>query len=216
MGGSGSSSGGSGPSMGGTGAILGPATPLPLVVDDFFAPSGYMADARNGNASMTPLTEMGDTTCDGQRAAETARGFCHIVTFTTFGTSPELAWGGVYWQYPGQNWGEQPGLHVEAGATKIRFKARGDKGGEKVGFFAGGIGLDGQSHQPNAKSYDGFWISGDGENTKTLTTEWADYELDLTGKTYDKGVLGGFGWGLGLDGNTLPIKFYVDDIVWEK
>jgi hypothetical protein len=204
------------PSTGGAGTVTGMVTPLPLVIDQFFAPSGYMADARNGNATMTPLTEMGDTTCGGKRDAAGARGFCHIVSFTTFGTSPELTWGGVYWQYPGNNWGEQPGLIVEAGATKIRFKARGEKGGEKVGFFAGGLGLDGQSHMPKAASYDGFWISGDGPNTKTLTTEWTEYEVDLTGKTYDKGVIGGFGWGVGQDGNTLPITFYVDDIAWEK
>lgn len=197
------------------GASTGKSAALPLIIDQFFSPSGYMADAQNGNATMTPLTEMGDTTCDGNRASPDARGVCRIVTFTTFGTSPTLTWGGVYWQFPDKNWGEQPGLQVDPGATKIAFKARGEKGGEKVGFFAGGLGLDGMTHQPTAKNYDGFYVSGD-DNTKTLTTEWTAYEIDLTGKTYDKGVLGAFGWGVGLAGNTLPVKFYLDDIAWEK
>lgn len=175
-----------------------------------------MADAQNGNATMTPLTPMGDTTCGGKRSSDEARGMCRIVSFTTFGASPTLTWGGVYWQYPDKNWGEKPGLLVEAGATKIVFKARGEKGGEKVGFFAGGVGLDGSTHLPNAKNYDGFSLSGDGANTKTLTSEWTSYELDLTGKTYDKGVIGAFGWGVGQEGNTLPVTFYLDDIAWEK
>jgi hypothetical protein len=195
---------------GGTGAMpVMPPGSLPFAVDDYFAPSGYMRDARNGNAVMTPLGAMGDSTCGGARSPVAApRGFCHTVTFTTFGTMPELTWGGVYWQYPEGNWGELPGLAVPPGATKIKFQAHGDLGGEVVGFFVGGVGAD--ENKPHADSFEL-------ENMDlTLSAEWQPYELSLpVAADYSAGVVGGFGWGVGAAGNTLPVKFYLDDIVWE-
>ena len=197
-------------SSGGTAAMMiAPPGSLPFAVDDYFAPSGYMRDARDGNAAMTPLGPTGDATCGGARApVAPARGQCHVVTFTTFGTMPELTWGGVYWQYPEGNWGELPGLTVPAGATKIKFQARGDVGGEVVGFFVGGVGA--AEAKPHA---DGFKV----DNIDiTLTTDWQSYELSLpAGVDYASGVVGGFGWGVGATDNVLPVKFYLDDIVWE-
>lgn len=189
--------------------MVAPPASLPFAVDDYFGPGGYMRDARDGNASMTPLDKSGDPTCAGMRApAATPAGFCHEVTFTTFGAMPELTWGGVYWQFPSPNWGEQQGLAVPAGATKITFQARGASGGEVVGFFAGGVGT--AEAKPHA---DTFKI----ENTDiTLTANWQAYELDLpAGASYAGGVIGAFGWGVGATGNTLPVKFYLDDIVWQ-
>src|SRR5262245_12304873 len=74
--GTGTTPSGTGTTSTGTG---GGAQPLPVVVDDFFAPSGYMEDARNGNATMTPAFDGDDKTCGGNRAPG-GRGFCHIVT----------------------------------------------------------------------------------------------------------------------------------------
>ena len=82
---------GTGTTSTGTG---GSAKPLPLVIDDFFAPSGYMEDARNGNATMTPAFHGDDTTCAGNRAPG-GRGFCHIVTFNMWATGG-IMWGGVF------------------------------------------------------------------------------------------------------------------------
>jgi hypothetical protein len=186
-----------------------PPPSLPFAVDDYFRPSGYMRDARNGNATMTPLDETGDATCGGARSPVSApRGQCHVVTFTTFGAKPELMWGGVYWQYPDGNWGELAGLAVPAGATKVAFQARGAVGGEVVGFFVGGVGIvDGKPHADKVEVR---------STDLTLTAEWQAYELVLpTGSDYSTGVVGGFGWGVGANGNTLPMKFYLDDIVWE-
>jgi len=179
--------------------------PLPVVVDQFFAPSGYMEDARNGNATMTPAFDGDDTTCGGNRSLG-GRGSCHVVTFTTFAIGG-IMWGGVYWQYPGNNWGTQPGLQVAPGATQIHFRARGDKGGEKVGFFAGI-----QPTNAPAPNADGFAIPN---ADKVLTTEWQDFSLPMPpGASYAGGVVGPFGWGVGADGNTLPVKFYLDDITF--
>ena len=85
---------------------------------------------------------------------------------------------------------------------------RGDKGGETVGFFAGIKPTNAPA--PNA---DGFEI---GNTDERLTTEWQDLSLPLPpGATYSGGLVGPFGWGVGADGNTLPVKFYLDDITFE-
>jgi hypothetical protein len=200
---------GQGGSGGAAAAVVKPPMALPFAVDDYFDPSGYMRDAREGNAVMTPLDRAKEATCAGERAPVAApRGACHIVTFSTFGTEPELTWGGVYWQFPSNNWGEKPGLALPAGATKVAFQARGVQGGEVVGFFVGGVGVtEGKPHA------DGFKV----ENQEvTLTASWQAYELVLpVGTDYSAGVVGGFGWGVGATGNVLPLKFYLDDIVWQ-
>ncbi len=184
----------------------GGAQPLPVVVDAFFAPSGYMEDARNGNATMTPAFDGDDTTCGGNRAPG-GRGFCHTVTFTAWAMGG-IMWGGVFWQYPANNWGTQPGLQVAPGAMQVHFKARGDKGGETVGFFAGIKPKNAPA--PNA---DGFEITN---TDKKLTTDWQDFTLPLPpGSSYSGGLVGPFAWGVGANGNTLPVKFYIDDITFE-
>jgi hypothetical protein len=181
-----------------------PAQPLPVVIDDFYAPSGYMEDARMGNATMTPAMEGDDTTCNGERAAG-GRGFCHIVTFDSF-PAGGLGWGGVFWQYPGGNWGMLPGLAIEPGATRVRFMARGETGTEVVGFSVG----IGQGSEPYADK-----VKVANQNF-TLTTEWKEYELMLPASAdYSKGVAGPFSWGVGSEGNTVPLKFYLDDITFE-
>jgi hypothetical protein len=184
----------------------GGAQPLPVIVDDFFAPSGYMEDARNGNATMTPAFDGDDTTCGGNRAPG-GRGFCHVVTFSMWATGG-IMWGGVFWQYPASNWGTQPGLQVASGAKQVHFKARGDKGAETVGFFAGINPKNAPASHP-----DGFEIMS---SDKKLTTEWQDFSLPLpAGANYAGGLVGPFAWGVGANGNTLPVKFYLDDITFE-
>ena len=49
-----------------------------------------------------------------------------------------MGWGGVYWQFPANNWGIKAGFSLPAGAKKVPFRPRA-KGGEKVTFLAGGI-----------------------------------------------------------------------------
>jgi hypothetical protein len=204
-----STTSGSGTTTGGTtttGTGGGGVQPLPVIVDAFFAPSGYMEDARNGNATMTPMFDGDDTTCQGNRAPG-GRGFCHIVTFSMWAAAG-IMWGGVFWQYPANNWGTTPGLKVAPGATKIRFKAKGDKGGEIVGFFAGIKPANAPA--PNPDTFEVMNVD------QKLTTDWQEYSLPLPpGTSYAGGVVGPFGWGIGANGNTLPVKFYLDDITFE-
>src|SRR5207244_2885548 len=44
---------------------------------------------------------------------------------------------GIDWQFPHNNWGQQPGLRIAAGATRITLWARGARGGETVKLGAG-------------------------------------------------------------------------------
>ena len=70
------------------------------------------------------------------------------------------------------------------------------------GIFFGLIGKD----KPNPDS-----AKGNLEKQK-LTTEWKQYEIDLTGKDLSQ-IKTGFCWVLGAKGE--PITFYLDDIKYE-
>jgi hypothetical protein len=196
------SGGTGGTSAGGSGGVelpgVGPAS-LPLVVDAFYAPSGYMGDGEaTGNVVMTPVSDT-DTTCNGDRAKVDAVGNCHHVTYTVAG----LGWAGVYWQYPANNWGTHPGLTVPPGATRVVFSAKGAQGVEIVDFSAG--------LQTTDTPYgDSFTV----KSTVNLTAAWQEYSLDLTGQSYDV-VIAPFEWAAGEALNPNPIEFYVDDIHWE-
>jgi hypothetical protein len=169
------------------------------VVDAFYAPSGYMGDGEvAGNIVMTPTTDA-DTTCNGDRPKVDAVGNCHHVTYTPAATG----WGGVYWQYPANNWGTHPGLTVPPGATRIAFSAKGAQGLESVDFSAGLV-------TTTTPYGDGFTV----KTTVNLTTAWQEYSLDLTGQSYDV-VIAGFEWAAAGATNPTPIEFYVDDIRWE-
>ena len=138
---------------------------LPLQVDAWFAPSGYMGDGSAGGISASP--------CASDSAG--GSGVCHQFVWTPL----EQGWAGVFWQYPDGNWGEQPGLQIPPGAQSIRFEAWGDQGGETVTFGAG----------YGANSADGFGI----ERTITLDEEPMPYSIDLSQTTYET-VAGGFVW----------------------
>jgi hypothetical protein len=170
---------------------------LPMTVSDYFAPSGYMGDG----ASSTTAIVMDTATCLVPRPAN-ATGDCYRVTYTPGSTG----WGGVFWQYPANNWGAKPGKLSEAGATKVTFQAAGTKGGESVTFQVGGIS------DVTLPYHDSFKVT----QQETLTTALAPYPIDLSGKTYDAGVLGAFAWTVAApSGSSTPIVFYLDTILWE-
>lgn len=184
----------------GSGASM--SQPVPFVVDEYFAPSGYMGDGEvAGNITMTPTTPEDTTSCNGDRAHAGALGSCHRVDYVPAAQN----WGGIYWQYPPNNWGEMPGLAVESGATKVTFYAKGAAGNESLLFIAGGIDGDSQPYHDTFRT----------ETMVELGTQWAQYSVDLVGQCYDDGVLGGFAWIV--DGTTIdgPVAFFIDDIRWE-
>ena len=55
-------------------------------------------------------------------------------------------WGGVLWQSPANDWGDQPGGLNLTGAAALEFWVRGAAGGEKVNFVVGAIGKDKPYH----------------------------------------------------------------------
>ena len=181
-----------------------PMSLLPFVVDTVFVSSGFMGDgAMAGAIGMVPAKTGDSTDCNGMRASTTAAGSCHAVTYTPPG-SGGMGWGGVYWQYPANNWGTKAGFTVPAGAKKVTFQARGLHGGEKVNFLAGGIQGAGNAYTDSVKA----------SVTVTLTNAWAPYQIDLSGQSYTQ-VLGGFGWTMVATDAAAGGAFFVDDIEWQ-
>jgi hypothetical protein len=113
-------------------------------------------------------------------------------------------WAGIYWQQPANNWGTKlnAGFNL-AGATKLTFRARGEKGGERIEEFKMG-GISGMFPDSDTA----------GIGPVVLTPEWSQYTIDLSGKnlTY---VIGGFAWATNLDVNPDGCTFYLDDIRYE-
>ncbi len=183
-------------------AATGPT--LPFVVDTVFVSSGFMGDgATAGTITMTPAKSGDSTDCNGMRSSTTASGSCHVVTYAP-PASGGMGWGGVYWQYPANNWGTKAGFAVPAGAKKVTFQARGQNGGEKVTFLAGGIIGAGNPYTDSIKA----------TTTVTLTASWAPYTIDLSGQSYTQ-VLGGFGWTMTSMDAGASGGFFVDDIQWQ-
>jgi hypothetical protein len=179
-------------------------TMLPFVVDTVFVSSGFMGDGQTaGTIAMTPAKTGDSTDCNGMRASSSASGSCHSVTYTPPASSG-MGWGGVYWQYPANNWGMKAGFALPGGAKKVTFQARGAKGGEKVTFLAGGIQGAGNPYTDSVKA----------TVTVTLTNAWAPYSIDLSGQSYTQ-VLGGFGWTMAATDAGATGAFFVDDIEWQ-
>jgi hypothetical protein len=196
------------PGTGGNGspdmAMMPTTSTLPFVVDTVFVSSGFMGDGNMaGPITMIPAKTGDSTDCNGMRSSTTASGSCHVITYAPPASGGQ-GWGGVYWQYPANNWGTKAGYAVPAGAKKVTFQAKGAKGGEKVQFLAGGIVGAMQPYTDSIKA----------TTTVTLTTSWAAYSIDLTGQSYTS-VLGGFGWTMtSMDAGTSG-GFFVDDIQWQ-
>ena len=108
-------------------------------------------------------------------------------------------WGGVVWQDPANDWGEQPGGYNLTGAASLEFWARGASGGEKISFGFGLIGPD--------KFYSD---TGKGEvKDVLLSNTWQHYCIPLTGLNLSR-IKTAFYWTLG--GQGKPVVFYLDDI----
>ncbi len=165
---------------------------LPFVVyaeagtpEPSYVPSGWM-----GN---TNAIHMQEDSRDGPHAGET----CVRCEYAAGGD-----WGGVVWQHPANDWGDQPGGWDLSGASRLTFWARGAKGGEVVTFQLGLLGPD-KAYADTARA----------ELTDVrLTAEWTQHTIDLTGKDLSR-VKTGFAWIVA--GANGPAVFYLDDIRYE-
>lgn len=160
---------------------------LPFAVDDAgFVPSGYFGDGEvSGGVEMSN---------DCPTRPEGAQGSCYSATWNP----GAKGFGGVYWQYPSNNFGDQPGLVLPAGATTVTFSAWGTNGGEAVEFLAG-LGDD----------TDGFQRRS---GVISLTAEPTAYQISLCDVEYDE-VISAFGW-VAADAMA-PVSFHIDDIQWQ-
>lgn len=162
--------------------------PVILYADDAPA-SGYIPSGWMGNTKAISL----DPKCTKQPHTGATCLQCSYNAPDNFG--------GVVWQSPANNWGDQPGGRDLSGAKRIRFWARGEQGGERVEFKFGVLNGDQK-----------FKDTASGGTTVTLTPEWKRYTIDLAGKDLSQ-ILTGFCWVTA--GHGAPITFYLDDIAFE-
>ena len=107
-------------------------------------------------------------------------------------------WAGVYYLWPAENWGDDPtGGYDLSGATKLVFRARSEKEGVQIDFGMGDV--------------TGGYGDSTEKRTFTLSSEWQEYTVDLTGYDLSR-VVGGFHWSVSRYTNSGPVTFYLDDI----
>jgi glucan 1,3-beta-glucosidase len=174
-----------------------PPVPVPFGVytDGFdpanhYVPSGYMGDIHAVTLSQAwTRNPHGGRTCI--RAAYRGPG------------SGSQGWAGVYWQDPVDNWGTVPGPtgYNLSRATRLTFWVRGQTGGERVRFMAGGIaGRHGDSLRPVLRTH---WLK--------LSRSWKKITMRLTGQDLTH-IIGGFGWVASTARDPHGATFYLDDI----
>lgn len=166
-----------------------------------FVPSGWMGNI--GGISMFECDR-----CD-PHSGEMAVRF-------SFSPNGGVPWAGVYWQYPENNWGEDPGGGIDLSwADRLTFWARSDTPNARVTFLIGGIGypVDYQGNadcsNPSAPYPDS--VCPKIKQTATLSSVWTKYTIHLPQSRDLSSVIGGFGWV-----TESPITFYLDDIVYES
>ena len=154
------------------------------VLDNFIS-SGYMGDVKNIIVKKNYV--------DNARPDS----LCIKITYS----AGDNGWGGVYWQYPANNWCKQKGKDLSKSDYKrITFYVKGEKGGEEVKFKAG--------HDCG----DSF-VSD--ELTKRLTKSWVNVTIDIEGKDLSN-ITGAFCWVVDSKANDGAVTFYIDDVQFER
>ncbi len=178
----------------GTMAIRGMKAELPFYVYDEDGPgitlpyvaSGWMGDK-------LAVMKMDNTWKENPARGKT----CIKFTFDA-----DAGWGGIAWQDPPNDWGKEAGGYDLTGAKVLRFKARGDVGGEQVDFGYGLIDKK-EPYYDTAK---------DSKKGIVLTKEWQQFEFSLKDKDLTC-IKTPFVFFFGVNGKKLI--FYLDDIVYE-
>ncbi|MBN1270544.1 MAG: hypothetical protein JXB04_13220 [Kiritimatiellae bacterium] len=170
-----------------------PKADLPLVLygncedetDQPYIPSGWM-----GN---TDAIEMDECWPDKPHSAPSCMKFTY---------SDVKGWGGVVWQSPADDWGDEPGGWDITGAKRLVFWARGDKGEEMVEFKMGILGKN-KAYPDSAKASLG---------KVKLGADWQEFSIPLEGKDLSV-IKTGFVWVIA--GRKEPVTFYLDDVRFE-
>lgn len=100
------------------------------------------------------------------------------------------------------------------GSTGLTFWARGEKGGEQIEFFVGGVGYDPSRRVATNSFPDSMPRSSALGQTTLLTTNWQEFTIDLTGQNLTN-IMGGFGWFTSATENPNGAAFYLDDIQYQ-
>lgn len=164
------------------------------------APTDYVASGLMGD---TNAISVDDCAHGGRGDDADPATVDHSIHITYQPASGSQGWAGVYWQHPANNWGAQPGGLDLRGLTALTFYARGEHGGEKLTFFAGGI------TGPHGDTLTKRSINA------TLSTTWQRFAIDLRGTDLSH-VVGPFGWSASHTDNPTGASFYLDDIVLDK
>ena len=140
-------------------------------------------------------------------------------------------WGGVFWAYPAStkdkqgehvgNWGQQEGRSLK-GATRVRFRARGETGKEIIEFLVGGINRPPHDSPENPHTD----LFGPIRKLIRLDRQWQEYEIELPRNAVFDKVIGGFGFTISsiYNADINPgfgdrpggrCVFYLDDITYD-
>jgi len=128
---------------------------------------------------------------------------CLRVEYDVACSKEDQKWAGIYWLNPANNWGSRKGGFDLTGATRLTFRARGEKGGEVIEEFLMG-GISGDYPDSDSASI----------GPVILTNHWKDYSIDLRGKDLSY-ISGGFAWTSNVKSNPENCIFYLDDIRFE-
>lgn len=157
---------------------------------DHFVPSGWMGDT-------------GDLSINNACKEKPAKGEQCIKVQYSAKASQGNKWAGVYWQEPSNNWGTVRGGGFNlTGAKKLKFMARGEKGGEIVEFKGGGI----SGEFPDTFRAEAPLVP--------LTPVWKEYVIDVSDLDLST-VIGGFVFAVSQDKNPKGCTFYLDEIRYE-
>lgn len=172
-----------------------PATPMPFHVLNNkvlppvmnFALSGFMGDAADLRVSGGYAAMMRDD-------YPTLR-----VSYIPAGVA---GWSGAVWQNPANNWGTIDGGYNLSTAGKLKFWARGEKGGEVVSFTLGGN----SANYPDSDTFSTGPIQ--------LSDAWLEYTVDLA-EVDLRYISVGFGFVVKRDENPYGATFFLDDVRYE-
>jgi hypothetical protein len=158
--------------------------------ENHYAPSGWMGD-------------VGDVRYNDNCSDEPQSGRTCIEIEYSGSCSQNACWAGIYWQNPPNNWGLAKGGYDLTGAKKLRFWAKGEKGGEIVAEFKMG-GITGEYSDSDSASIGPI----------ELTDQWKEYSIDLADMDLSY-ISGGFCWVTSTMYNPEGCKFYLDEIRYE-
>lgn len=160
-----------------------------------YAASGYMPDGK-----CVSLNDAWVQNCGKDNESCIQNQFDRDCSTVESGTG----WAGIFWLNPANNWGDSKGGLNLKGAKQLVFWARGEKGGEVVTFKMGGVGMGHQYPDSDGASSDPI----------TLTKDWKQYTIDLSGKDLSQ-IAGGFAWVATAKENQSNITFYLANIYYE-